>query len=162
MEKTNVTWLRPLFHHVTVGVDDTGQWYMENGPISGFGHLSLLPLMEPGYGGNYHSAVSLLVSRLSEVGLPTAFVDSFPFDAPVRLALLMGGRWGGLACEWLPFVEIDDELAELLRNALDNLGGGRRARQKTRRALEEWERQQFIERLARRKTGKRRDPGFPG
>ena len=113
-DTSHIILLRPLFHKVVVGVDASGRWYMDDEPISGEGHLSLLPLLEPGYGGDYYTAAGMLVSRLSEVGLPSALADTFPFDAPVRLGLLGGGRWGELACEWLRFIPIDDRCPHTL------------------------------------------------
>ena len=109
-----VRWLRPLFVNgggftVQVGIAVPGhdRWYFldrDGTAIEAEKHFRVfLPLMQPGYGGDYATARRMIAERLEEAGLPETLVDTFPFRLPVDGAdRMQSGFWSELADEWRP------------------------------------------------------------
>ena len=119
----SVVWLAPLFTNaggaeIVVGVTPAAEWYLQlDSPIrftSTTFHPSILPLVQPNYGGDYATARSLLSDRLTHAGLPASLADSFPYFAVIQTAFRSSGFWARHAVEWLPHVEFDEAFARIL------------------------------------------------
>jgi hypothetical protein len=125
-----VTWLPPLFTNaggadVVVGVTSDSAWLLQlDSPIriaSETRHPAILPLVQPGYGGDYATVHALISDRLDAVGLPSSVADTFPFMFPIRTAFDSSAFWAAHAAAWLPHVNFDESFAiVLLRFTLDN------------------------------------------
>ena len=110
----SISWLQtPLFRNVggwdaVVGVDDRGTWYVRSTePVpasSDEGAVSLLPLMQDGYGGTLGVARSRIIAALGESRLPRELESTFPYYAPVLFAFKSMQGWTEWAVRW--FVEL--------------------------------------------------------
>jgi hypothetical protein len=126
----NIAWLPPLFTNargseIVVGVTSDSDWFIQyDPPVSLSGDRIppwILPLVQPGYGGDYPTARDLIALRLNDAGLSPTLVDTFPFFAVVALAFRSSGFWAVNAAEWLPHCDFDESFANvLLRFTLDN------------------------------------------
>ncbi len=109
------TWLRPLFVNsggaaVEVGVEpiENPTWWVRSGadkvaPQDDW--RPLLPLMQPGYGGDYETARQMIEARLVEAELDADLSETFPFEAPVLGAdIARSAFWQELAKGWRPHV----------------------------------------------------------
>ena len=122
-EDCSIMWLPPLFTNaggtdVVVGVTAASEWFTQYHTIVSLSETrlppSMLPLVQPGFGGDYPTARELIVSRLETIGLPYSLVDSFPFFAIVELAFSSSGFWASNAAAWLPHFEFDESFANVL------------------------------------------------
>lgn len=143
-------WLDSLFinaggDEVCVGLDEGGNWYLKKS----FPHrldknseeAMLLPLMEPGYGGTLIDVKKRIRSRLKDKGFDVTFAETFPYSVPVRTALKHKmGHWIGLAVNWVPEVDLDLDLAEMIVEILDERWIDQKYRHKLKRELHKWER----------------------
>ena len=119
----NITWLSPLFTNaggsdIVVGVTQDATWFIQHAPpVSLSGDRippCILPLVQPGYGGDYPTARDLISSRLTGAGLSPTLVGTFPFFAVVQLAFRSSGFWAVNAAEWLPHIDYDESFANVL------------------------------------------------
>ena len=119
----NITWLPPLFTNaggadVVVGVTADSEWFTQYHTVISFSGdrlpPSMLPLVQPGFGGDYPAARYLIASRLETVGLPSSLVDTFPFFAVIELAFRSSGFWAINAAAWLPHFDFDESFANVL------------------------------------------------
>ncbi|MGB4706989.1 MAG: hypothetical protein WBH28_00860 [Fuerstiella sp.] len=125
----NITWLPPLFTNaggadVVVGVTSDPEWFTQYHTVVSLSGdrlpPSILPLVQPGYGGDYPAARNLITSRLETAGLPSSLVDTFPFFAVIALAFRSSGFWAAHAVAWVPHLNFDESFANvLLRFTLD-------------------------------------------
>lgn len=122
-EDRSITWLPPLFTNaggtdVVVGVTAASEWFTQYHTVVSLSETrlppSMLPLVQPGFGGDYHTARELIVSRLETAGLPYSLVDTFPFFAIVELAFRSSGFWASNAATWLPHFDFDESFASML------------------------------------------------
>ncbi len=126
----NITWLPPLFTNgggadIVVGVTQDRAWFLQLDPpleiCPDTIHPAIVPLVQPGYGGDFATAHALIADRLATVGLDATLVDSFPYDFPVRTSFGMSGFWMEHALQWLPHIAFTESFArELLRRSLDS------------------------------------------
>ena len=118
----NITWLPPLFTNargadVVVGVTADSEWFTKYHTVVSLSSdlpPSMLPLVQPGYGGDYPTARNLIAYRLETTGLPSSLVDSFPFFEVVQLAFRSSGFWAVNAAAWLPNFDFDESFANIL------------------------------------------------
>ncbi|MEO9591511.1 hypothetical protein [Rhodopirellula bahusiensis] len=119
----SITWLPPLFTNaggseVVVGVDADSRWFIQHDtPISLSGDRTppwILPLVQPGYGGDYQTARDLLATGLDTAGLSCTLIETFPFFAVIELAFSSSGFWAVNAAGWLPHFDFDEAFANVL------------------------------------------------
>jgi len=112
----NITWLPPLFTNaggsdIVVGVTPDTRWFIQHdSPVPLFGDRIppwILPLVQPGYGGDYSAARQLITDRLDSAGLSPALADTFPYFAVVEAAFRSSGFWAINAAAWLPHFDFD-------------------------------------------------------
>ncbi|WP_442506025.1 hypothetical protein SH528x_004845 [Novipirellula sp. SH528] len=125
----NIVWLPPLFTNaggadIIVGVTPDSAWYLKpQSPIeitSDTIHPSIVPLVQPGYGGDFHAARDLITARVLTAGLDAEIAVSFPFDFPVRTAFRMSAFWMLHAAAWIPHLPfVESHGRDLLRLSLD-------------------------------------------
>jgi hypothetical protein len=127
----NIVWLPPLFTNaggadIVVGVTLESAWYLQSqsqSPIritSDTIHPSIVPLVQPSYGGDYDTARNLVTDRVVAAGLAPEIAASFPFDFPVRTAFRMSAFWMLHAAAWIPHLPYDESHGrDLLRLSLD-------------------------------------------
>lgn len=119
----NITWLPPLFTNtggadVVVGVTAAPEWFTQYHTVVSLSGdrlpPSMLPLVQPGYGGDYTTARNLIASRLETAGLPSSLADTFPYFAVIQLAFQSSGFWAVNATAWLPNFDFDESFANVL------------------------------------------------
>ena len=138
----NITWLPPLFANaggsdIVVGITSDARWFVQHDPPAPLFRDRIppwiLPIVQPGYGGDYTAARELVGDRLKAAGLSPKLVETFPFFAVVELAFRSSGFWAINAAAWLPHFDFDESFANvLLRFTLD-----KRNSQSDRRLVEE-------------------------
>lgn len=144
----NITWLPPLITKaggadVVVGVDAGYDWFTQYHTVVSFSGdrlpPSMLPLVQPGYGGDYPTARDLITSRLETAGLPSSLVDTFPFFAVVDLAFRSSGFWAINAAAWLPHFDFDESFANVLLRFTLNKQHSQSDRHLVAQHLHKWE-----------------------
>lgn len=119
----NIKWLAPLFTNagggdVIVGVTPDSEWFVQHNTITSLSSdrlpSTMLPLVQPGFGGDYPTARALLASRLEFAGLPPSYIETFPFFAVVKLAFQSSGFWSANAVAWIPHFDYDESFANVL------------------------------------------------
>lgn len=147
--EVEITWLAPLFTNaggadVTVGVTSDDRWFLTFDSVIPLTpdtiHPALLPLLQDGFGGGFHTVHELVCDRLVSAGLCSASVDTFPFLAPVRTAFSGSSAfWVDLAAEWLGYVSYEEPFARTLLTLTDDKALSQDVRHLIRRHLHEWE-----------------------
>ena len=137
---TRITWLRPpLFTNagtaeVSVGVAGDG-WYVDTNPSapasSERSAVTLLPLLQDGFGGPFEDVKLMLSDRLRTASLTTTLIATFPFQFIVLKALESTWWAERAAANWLDEIPwfpdglqrlrlwaSDDRLSQRLRHHL--------------------------------------------
>ena len=144
----NITWLPPLFMNaggadVVVGVDASSDWFTQYHTVVSLSGdrlpPSILPLVQPGYGGDYPTARDLIASRLATAGLRSSLVDTFPFFAVIDLAFRSSGFWAVNAAAWLPHFDFDESFANVLLQFTLNKQHSQSDRHLVAQHLRKWE-----------------------
>jgi hypothetical protein len=143
-------WIGPLFTNAGgwaayVSYQD-GVWYIghENPTIIGEGKsgMLLLPMMQEGYGENYHHQIELL-----RAGLKLNFQDpelavSFPFHVPVLTAFQHMYGWVKIAADWAQYIELNMERAQILFDACQSKIIDQSSRHKVLKVVNKWAKQE--------------------
>ncbi len=168
--RADITWLTPpLFTNaggaeISAGVSMQREWWIrsrytgidtavietETRASSNYGAMFLLPLMQPGYGGQFHDVRANLEQMLIAHTLSVELVSTLPFHAPVLKAYRDRSGWTELAALWLPEVPLEDrhiyELSDLSRNRAIP----QKCRHAAERRIHKWEKDHGVCILRRR------------
>mgnify|MGYP000143708238 CR=1 FL=1 len=140
-------WIGPLFTNAGgwsayVSYFD-GEWYIDRDtPIKigeGKSGVMLLPMMEKEYGDSYEKQIEILETGLVENGFEASIAHTFPFHVPVifpfekRMA-----RWAEMAAEWVPYIDLCEESAQLLFDMSQDKIVSQRARQLLQKTVNRW------------------------
>ncbi len=144
----NITWLAPLFTNaggadVVVGVNAAPEWFTQYHAVESLSGNrippSMLPLVQPGYGGDYSTARDLISARLDTAGLSPSLVDTFPFFSVVELAFRSSGFWAVNAAAWLPHLDFGESFANVLLQFTLDKQHSQSNRHLVAKHLREWE-----------------------
>lgn len=110
-----MNWLPKLYTNaggwdVVVGVSDSGDWYLklDTPTLIGTGNtgMALLPLMEPGYGGELEYVKDMIKQMAATVD-QLIDTSTFPYHAPVETALNDMPGWANFCIGWLSTIPLD-------------------------------------------------------
>ena len=147
-------WIGPLF--INAGgwpayvALHNGDWYInKDNPIliseENSGTL-LLPLMEEDYGENYNHQIALLKNDLAKINLNENEAYSFPFHVPVIEAFKHKlSHWAEMSVDWVPFIELNNERAQLLYIACQDKIFSQNTRHKVLKVVIKWANEQSID-----------------
>jgi hypothetical protein len=104
--------------------------------------MMLLPILQKGYGENYDHQIALIQSGLKAIGMEEELAYGFPFHVPVLAAfeLKMPG-WATMAADWVPFIELNNERAQLLFDACQDKAFSQEARHAVLKIVNAWAKQ---------------------
>ena len=144
-------WIGPLFTNAggwSAFVSyHNGEWCIDkDNPIKigeGRSGMMLLPILQKGYGENYDHQIALIQSGLKAIGMDENLAYGFPFHVPVLTAFkLIMPHWAGMAADWIPFIEINNERAQLLFDACQDKAFSQKTRHAVLKIVNGWAKQQ--------------------
>jgi len=143
-------WIGPLFTNAGGWAAyvsyENGAWYLDrDNPIrigEGKSGTMLLPLMQEDYGQGYQHQIDLLKSGLKSNSQDSELANSFPFHVPVLTSFQHMFGWVKFAADWVQFIEINMERAQILFDACQNKNIDQSSRHKVLKVVNKWSNQE--------------------
>ncbi len=100
--------------------------------------MSLLPILQEGYGEDYQTQIKLLKSGLTQKGQDQDKAYDFPFIVPVLFAYQVMPNWAEFAVKWLPHVVKKQEDALAIFDSCYKQPHSQKVRHKTLSFINRW------------------------
>jgi hypothetical protein len=139
-------WIGPLFTNAGGWAAfvsyHNGEWYIDQDNPTKIGEgrspIMLLPILQKGYGENYDHQIALIQSGLKAIGMEEKLAYGFPFHVPVLAAFELMPHWADMAADWVSFIELNNERAQMLFDACQDKAFSQKARHAVLKIVNAW------------------------
>ena len=143
-------WIGPLFTNAGGWAAyvsyENGIWYIDRDTPTKIGEgrsgTQLLPIMQVGYGESYNHQMAILKDGLCCHSQDPEAASSFPFHLPVLTAFQHMFGWANMAADWVQYIELNMDRAQILFDACQDKAIDQSSRHKALKVVNKWAKQQ--------------------